>query len=249
MDLRVNGDGKLNTKQAKIWRELIQEKHQEGERIMVVAHPPLLTFSRSRDRCSRSRLRSLHHPEGLPHLRREDRQLVNRHNAFTAELLSITEWAFTSLKVPAAVQHPSSSHLWRLGRLLDGDMGEFVDYVFGSSAPVTVRSWRCDSDDSLKKAPALHDWLAAVLRMRPTELEVRAEGVVHGDGRVHRHVRRGVDQLSSREVRNQEDAASMAGMRNPEKVVRQWPSLRAVMTKVRHVLLRERDRFPSLRGS
>ena len=248
LDLRVQGDDTLNLAQTKSWRETIQEKHQDGERLVVLAHPPLLTFSRSRDRSVRSRLRSLHHPEGLPRLGRQDRQLVNVHNAFTSELLNIIEWSLDSLKVPAAVQHPASSHFWRLGRLMDGELGESEDYDFKKPASVKVRAWKCGDNDSLKQASSIQTWLAAVLHDRPTELEVRGEGVVFGHGRVHRHVRRGVDELSAREVRNTEDAASMAGMRNPEKVVRQWPGLRQVMTRVRHVLLRERARNPSMKG-
>ena len=55
-----------------------------------------------------------------------------------------------------------------------------------------------------------------------------------------RHIKqdssRGVDYLASKESLDLEDAACMAGMRNPAEVVRKWPSLATAMAPLRRVL-------------
>ena len=68
------------------------------------------------------------------------------------------------------------------------------------------------------------------------------------DGRVIRHLWRGTDHLSMKEQRDQEDADSRGGMRNPHALEDRWPKLWETMADVRKLLLQLRYHFPELNG-
>ena len=58
-------------------------------------------------------------------------------------------------------------------------------------------------------------------------------GVRYPQRNVKRDASIGTDELSRKEVRDKEDAASNAGMRNPATVLGRWPTLAAAMIPVR----------------
>ena len=59
----------------------------------------------------------------------------------------------------------------------------------------------------------------------PTQEEVREKVQARFAGRVRRHVLRGADPLSARELRDSEDLDSTAGVRNPALLESRWPKL------------------------
>ena len=69
-----------------------------------------------------------------------------------------------------------------------------------------------------------------------------------GEGRVRRHVDRGTDEEGERERKKREDDASMAGMRNPARLIENWPDLWRVMSDVRVALEKARNEHHSLRN-
>ena len=66
------------------------------------------------------------------------------------------------------------------------------------------------------------------------------------DGKVRRHKLRGEPVVSSKDIKDLEDKAATAGMRDPAKVVSVWPELRQVMKKVEAALRRTRAKNPEL---
>ena len=82
--------------------------------------------------------------------------------------------------------------------------------------------------------------------------EISLEAVELTDAKVKRHKSRGTDQPSSKETRNIEDEASMAGMRNPTDLEEKWPRLWATMARVRKCLtelIQEDEELQELSGS
>ena len=82
----------------------------------------------------------------------------------------------------------------------------------------------------------------------PTQEEVREKVQTHFAGRVRRHVLRGTDPLSARELRDAEDLDSTAGVRNPALLESRWPKLWGSMANFRRALLKLRDLEPELHG-
>jgi len=60
--------------------------------------------------------------------------------------------------------------------------------------------------------------------------------VMTGEGRVHRHIDRGSVDPSRAETRKLEDLACRAGMRNPHRVIADWPHLARAMDPVYRAL-------------
>ena len=73
-----------------------------------------------------------------------------------------------------------------------------------------------------------------------------ATALAHDEGRVHRHAARGGDVLTEKEKRNEEDANSAAGMRNPAAWEKYWPELWSQMAMVRQLFLTARSCFPDV---
>ena len=65
--------------------------------------------------------------------------------------------------------------------------------------------------------------------------------------KIARHVDRGVDTPSAKDVRDAEDRACNAGMRNPAAVCDRWPELISAMAEVRRALLQVCEDIPELR--
>ena len=105
---------------------------------------------------------------------------------------------------------------------------------------------------STAQAAAYHEevcrWWAMEVRdhfsTKPTQKQVREQASRHDHGRVLRHLLRGQDPQSAAERREQEDAASTAGMRNPASLEHTWPDLWAVGADLRKVLLFVRRMMP-----
>ena len=68
------------------------------------------------------------------------------------------------------------------------------------------------------------------------------------DGKVKRHMSRGSHTPSKMEAKDQEDKVSTAGMRDPARVVADWPELRATTKKVEAALRRSRASKPVLQS-
>ena len=71
---------------------------------------------------------------------------------------------------------------------------------------------------------------------------------VASEGKVKRHITRGLDVDSRKELRGEEDARSTAGMRNPALLQKHWPKLWSTMSEVRAVLEAALDSHEELRG-
>ena len=78
--------------------------------------------------------------------------------------------------------------------------------------------------------------------------EVRTAAVHHAEGRVRRHVLRGADGDSAREIREAEDRQSTAGMRNPADLEDVLPLLWGAMTNFRKTFAKLRLQFPFLQN-
>ena len=70
--------------------------------------PPCATFSRARDRSSRTKLRSIDHPDGIPPIGEE----VKNANQVAARTLALVEWVAQELKAAITIENPAGSYLW-----------------------------------------------------------------------------------------------------------------------------------------
>ena len=120
----------------------LAERSASGTRLMIHVAPPCSTFSRARDRGSRTRLRSLDFPQGFP-----DRQhAVEEANVIARHALDLVEYVVRDLGGAASLEHPRSSYLWHF---LDFDPAlhfedvTFTACMFGASfmKPTMLRCW------------------------------------------------------------------------------------------------------------
>ena len=81
-----------------------------------------------------------------------------------------------------------------------------------------------------------------------TSSEARSQVTLASSGVVSRHKCRGNTELGSREIKRQEDDKSLAGMRNPASVCREWPSLEQAMAPLRDIFLKCHASHPTFRG-
>ena len=71
---------------------------------------------------------------------------------------------------------------------------------------------------------------------------------LRGEGRVYRHVLRGLDAMGSKEFRELEDQKSTAGMRNPWHLKDVWPELFTGLASLRSLFLTFRGLFSNFQG-
>ena len=120
------------------------EKWQaDGRKIALHLAPPCSTFSRARDRGSRTRLRSKKFPAGLP----GKRDRVQEANRIALAAWNLASWA-ASRGMLVSMENPRTSYLWEFVEE-HGDGGEawtdvaFAQCRFGAphQKPTTLRCW------------------------------------------------------------------------------------------------------------
>ena len=89
--------------------------------------------------------------------------------------------------------------------------------------------------------------LAEEISVDTTTAAVMEQVQVSTEGKVKRHVSRGVDADSLKKIRDEEDARSTAGMRNPALLQRRWPQLWSTMAAVRTILEKAHAEHEELR--
>ena len=94
-------------------------------------------------------------------------------------------------------------------------------------------------------AKVVVDWRCSKVSSRKALGQVRL--VQHG-GKVRRHKLRGPSDVSTKELREQENQNCLAGMRNAATVVRAWPKLVEVMEPIAEFLGQKIDRVPGFQG-
>jgi hypothetical protein len=100
-------DFKSSRPVAQLKRKL-RSHHQSGKNLAIHLAPPCGTFSRARDRSTRTRLRSRRFPFGLP-----DKVSSTRPwNRITRRALQLAHWAATELGAVVTVENPQLSYMW-----------------------------------------------------------------------------------------------------------------------------------------
>ena len=89
-------------------------------------------------------------------------------------------------------------------------------------------------------AMEIHDFFSG----QPNQRDVREQATRHDHGRVLRHLLRGSELQSAAEKREQEDASSTAGMRNPAGLEHRWTDLWEVGSDLRKILVYVRKMMP-----
>ena len=99
----------------------------------------------------------------------------------------------------------------------------------GSLAGGGVSSHACTPSGNQSPGP----WLGSDPQAATTTAAATDDAPLYPQRNIKRGAARGVDKLSRKELRDIEDAACDAGMRNPATVLGRWLSLVAVMAPVR----------------
>ena len=117
-----------------------------------------------------------------------------------------------------------------------------VTLEFGSRSTSTAAAYEPGVCEAWAREVAVHSW------SRPTVSKALEAASKTDDGRVYRHIWRGMDHMGAKEIREEEDLHSTAGMRNPHALEEGWPQLWDVMADVRKLLLQLRHHLPEFRG-
>ena len=107
------------------------------------------------------------------------------------------------------------------------------------------------TEEAAEYAPGVcQKWAYAIAEEAATDVdpEVALKDVALTEHKVKRHKSRGEDPSSKREVRDDEDLHSKAGMRNPADLEKEWPTLWRTMAKVRAGLEELRGQYAELQG-
>ena len=122
----------------------LQKLFKQGRRLCLHLAPPCATFSRARDRSSRTRLRSGKFPDGLPACK----SLVEEANKVAEQAYDLATWAAEELGAVVSMENPRNSYLWDFVAGLPQTNDEYHDVLFCScrfgecfQKPTRLRCW------------------------------------------------------------------------------------------------------------
>ena len=125
-DLRLGGMDFESKEQVERLKEQLEDWHSSGVKLVLHLAPPCRTFSRARDRCAKTRLRSFNHPEGLATLSGWKKSLVKSQNCIAEHALDLAAWA-ASRNAIVTLENPKDSYLWRLPASTNQDPAKYTD--------------------------------------------------------------------------------------------------------------------------
>ena len=140
----------------------------------------------------------------------------------------------------------------KLGRTCSLVDGTFSCGRSQEEGHVVLEFGQARTRDAAEYVPGLcSKWAEAIAEVTATDVakDISLDLVeLSGGRRAKRHCARGEDADTKKEVREAEDAASRAGMRNPADLEEHWQRLWEAMAPVRSCLEKERSKNPELKG-
>jgi hypothetical protein len=113
-DAAAGGVDFLDAEQVQKLKEKVQKIAGQVNTLVIHLAPPCATFSRARDRATRTKLRSNKNPEGLPSKQAQ----TSAANRIAAAAYNFAVWAANDLGALVSVENPATSYLWRFVDLL-----------------------------------------------------------------------------------------------------------------------------------
>ena len=143
-EFEAGGTDFRERKQVEALQEHLHGLASQFHHMVLHLAPPCATFSRARDRSTRTRLRSKFYPEGIPGKTQGTREA----NLIARRAYRLACWAADELGAKVTMENPWRSYLWTYLKKMKGAESEVVDVhltpcMYGApfQKPTTIRCW------------------------------------------------------------------------------------------------------------